>query len=1125
MAAPHLNLPAGVTLINGALPRAQAAAQWTFIKINHFGIAAATPPHPLATAFADHGIVDFADLLAFTSAGIDQLTYEPNGDEVLIPRGMCGRIKVTISMFNDVSRQMGGSVDMRTIPSEYFDEYRVGFYNPLYPLGRRQVGMAAAAAGAAGHGAPAPVNPRPTPAENFTRGIKKDKDHYMDLKDEKNFDNFRRNVESTAHTHGTFNVLDPTYVPNPADVDAVALFRAEKNFMYTVFEKTLKTDKGASLVRQFEVDRDAQGIWRDLLAHQLTSTAGTLHKEKILAHLTTHRLSSSQWKGTMTSYIHHWKDQLRQYEALVHPAHPFDDAMKRTLLQSSLSMIPELDSVKSAFHLELAQGRAAPTFEAYCTLVETVATTIDSRNIKLSSKNHDIESLMINAHDHFDPSEPEAFFTAMIHDQDDDVHHDIDTPVEDLEIYRAKQTHSKPQSHQRFPQLSLDRETWAKIPKEFQDVWDKFPPNVKNIILTGTRKKGADQVLNRKAVDPKQFNPKKQVGWKPPYQSTNAHASEAAPDAEPTQENHTHDMSSQDTPDTLVDTSDELSDTLFINMAKSRIPPSDIRRVLSQASIKKPPPSPGPDTRNVSFHRFEAPQDDTTSFWNRLPHIHFFWILASFLLFLSTLLSPMTVLRQSQDSYIVSATKRTVHSARGALVDRGANGGIAGNDVKIISKTGRTINVTGINNHQLSNVPIGTVAAHAVSQRGECIIIMHQYAIHQTNRSIHSCVQLEHFKNQVEDRSLKAGGLQRITTLDGYVFPLDIIEGLPYLKMRIPSDEEYATLPHVVLTADVPFRYNSMDCTLSDKSDWYQNTSDWHEGLSDSPFTLTGEYKHMEQDYELDFHYLSDLDSIPYSDDIDINRAIHHVPLTRDCNVLRPYFLNVPAHVVQRTLDATTQFARHIEAGPEMYKTHRSPFPACNVRRRNEPVATDTVFSDVAAIDSGGIRHAQIFVGRKSLVVDIYGLKKQSHFVNALLDNIRQRGAMDTLISDSAALEISQRVMDVLRHLMIGSWQSTPYMQQQNFAERRWKDIKRLANWIMGYKGVPADCWLLALEYVADVMNLTAVESLNWRTPLECLTGQTPDTSILLLFVFFDKVYYTPDGKPSFPSGTTEEKG
>ena len=562
-------------------------------------------------------------------------------------------------------------------------------------------------------------------------------------------------------------------------------------------------------------------------------------------------------------------------------------------------------------------------------------------------------------------------------------------------------------------------------------------------------------------------------------------------------------------------------------MAKSHLHPGDIRRVISQASKKKPPPPDKPDTRSVSFHHSEFPEDYRIPFWTRLSPPHWFWLLASFLFFVASLLSVIqpTDLHHTQDFYTVSATKRTVHSARGALVDRGANGGIAGNDVKIVSKTGRTINVTGINNHQLTNIPIGTVAAHAVSQRGECILIMHQYAIHQTNRSIHSCVQLEHFNNTVDDRSLKAGGLQRITTLDGYVFPLDIIEGLPYIKMRIPSDEEYATLPHVVLTADLPFRYNSMDCTLSDKSDWYKNTSDWSEGLKESPFHLNGEYKHLDAEYELDFHYLFDLDSLPSLDDIDVHRAIQHVPLTRDCNALRPYFLNVPAHVVQHTLDATTQYARNIEAGPEMYKTHRSPFPALNVRRRNEPVATDTVEMNVAAVDSGGIKYAQIFVGRESLVVDIYGMKKQSQFVNTLLDNIRQRGAMDTLISDRAAVEISQRVLDVLRHLFIGSWQSTPYMQHQNFAERRWKDIKRLANWIMGYKGAPANCWLLALEYVADVMNLTAVESLNWRTPLEKLTGQTPDSSILMLFVFYDKVYYTPNLDPSFPSDTTEEKG
>jgi hypothetical protein len=147
------------------------------------------------------------------------------------------------------------------------------------------------------------------------------------------------------------------------------------------------------------------------------------------------------------------------------------------------------------------------------------------------------------------------------------------------------------------------------------------------------------------------------------------------------------------------------------------------------------------------------------------------------------------------------------------LIDRGANGGIAGNDVCVISMTNRVVDVTGIDNHQLTSIKIGSVGALARSQRGPVIIIMHQYALHQQQRTIHSCVKLEYFKNKVDNRSLKAGGLQRLTTVDGYVFPIDIIQGLPYLKMVPYSDKEFINLPHVVLTADHPWRHNIFDCT------------------------------------------------------------------------------------------------------------------------------------------------------------------------------------------------------------------------------------------------------------------------------------------------------------------------
>ena len=41
-------------------------------------------------------------------------------------------------------------------------------------------------------------------------------------------------------------------------------------------------------------------------------------------------------------------------------------------------------------------------------------------------------------------------------------------------------------------------------------------------------------------------------------------------------------------------------------------------------------------------------------------------------------------------------------------MDRGANGGIAGDDVRIIEKSDRTVDVRGIDNHQITNIPIVT---------------------------------------------------------------------------------------------------------------------------------------------------------------------------------------------------------------------------------------------------------------------------------------------------------------------------------------------------------------------------------------------------------------------------------
>jgi hypothetical protein len=100
-------------------------------------------------------------------------------------------------------------------------------------------------------------------------------------------------------------------------------------------------------------------------------------------------------------------------------------------------------------------------------------------------------------------------------------------------------------------------------------------------------------------------------------------------------------------------------------------------------------------------------------------------------------------------------------------VDRGANGGVAGEDVCVSFKTLRSVDIQGLDNHQVSNIPIVTAGVVIKSQRGDVIAIMHKYAYIGHGLTIHSSAQLEWYQNDVNNCSVKVpGGLQRITTLE-----------------------------------------------------------------------------------------------------------------------------------------------------------------------------------------------------------------------------------------------------------------------------------------------------------------------------------------------------------------------
>jgi hypothetical protein len=146
-------------------------------------------------------------------------------------------------------------------------------------------------------------------------------------------------------------------------------------------------------------------------------------------------------------------------------------------------------------------------------------------------------------------------------------------------------------------------------------------------------------------------------------------------------------------------------------------------------------------------------------------------------------------------------------------VDRGANGGIAGSDTSVISRSGKKIDLCGVDNHTIRNLEIGTAGAVVKTTEGEAILVMHQYALMPDTKTIHSSGQLEHHGNTVQDKSPKFGhGSPVITTVCGHQIPMYIKNGLAYFKQRPFITKEYATLPKIILTSETEWNPSVLDC-------------------------------------------------------------------------------------------------------------------------------------------------------------------------------------------------------------------------------------------------------------------------------------------------------------------------
>ena len=79
----------------------------------------------------------------------------------------------------------------------------------------------------------------------------------------------------------------------------------------------------------------------------------------------------------------------------------------------------------------------------------------------------------------------------------------------------------------------------------------------------------------------------------------------------------------------------------------------------------------------------------------------------------------------------------------GTLVDRGAIGGIAGSDVRVLSRSSRKCTVTGIDSHELQGLDGVQYATLVENNHGIVNLIMNEYTCYGEGHSIHLSGEIE----------------------------------------------------------------------------------------------------------------------------------------------------------------------------------------------------------------------------------------------------------------------------------------------------------------------------------------------------------------------------------------------
>ena len=333
--------------------------------------------------------------------------------------------------------------------------------------------------------------------------------------------------------------------------------------------------------------------------------------------------------------------------------------------------------------------------------------------------------------------------------------------------------------------------------------------------------------------------------------------------------------------------------------------------------------------------------------------------------------------------------------------------------------------------------------------------------------------------------------------------PLSLQGTTIFLNTTTPKQNELDTCPHIHLTCDSEWNPQTvrLAATQSVEAEHTSDIGDVKPGLAQisSVFCSKAMAEAINDQRQLK------------STHVDVPAARTFVSSNRHSQVTSENLSdrwNIGLRQARQTLQVTTQKGVRSAIMP-LSRRYRTDLMYQQRKLRNQKFYTDTLIGKYKSLTNNTCM--QIFANEAQFV-KAYPMQSKGSAGAALRQFVRDYGVPEKLTSDGAGEQSGPNTefMRIVRKHGIDHHLSEPHRPNQNRAESVIREVKRKWFRQMTKRRVPKRLWDYGIVWVCETMSLTANSNfaLGGRTPIEQVTGETPDISEYLDFSFYDWVWY-----------------